>query len=113
MKRGPIMRRYLRTWFIFDFIATLPYTWFIADRVVDYWPDDDFDETAEIGKGNVLKTILNSPYVNSYLETDRLVSTLADFDLAQTMRLLKLARFVRVIKLNQIFKLRKLVYRVS
>lgn len=29
MKRGPIMRRYLRTWFIFDFIATIPYTWFI------------------------------------------------------------------------------------
>jgi hypothetical protein len=48
-----------------------------------------------------------------FLETERLISTLADFDLAQTMRLLKLARFVRVIKMNQVFKMRKLIYRVS
>jgi hypothetical protein len=54
MKRGPIMRRYLRTWFIFDFIATIPYAWFIKDRDVDYWPDDDFDETAEINKEIIL-----------------------------------------------------------
>jgi hypothetical protein len=54
MKRGPIMRRYLRTWFIFDFIATIPYTWFIKDRDVDYWPDDDFDETAEINREIIL-----------------------------------------------------------
>jgi hypothetical protein len=105
MKRGPIMRRYLRTWFIFDIIATLPYTWFIKDRDVDYWPDDDFDETAELNKAMV-------GTMHSYLQTDKLVSTLGDFDLAQTMRLLKLTRCVRVIKLNQVFKLRKLVYRV-
>ena len=42
-----------------------------------------------------------------------MVTTLADFDPAQTMRLLKLARFVRVIKINQVFKLRRLVYTVS
>ncbi len=60
MKRGPIMRRYLRTWFIFDFIATIPYTWFIKDRVVDYWPDDDFDETAEINKSNILVGTVHS-----------------------------------------------------
>ncbi len=101
------MRRYLRTWFIFDIIATLPYTWFIKDRDVDYWPDDDFDETAELNKA-LVGTMMHS----YHLETDKLVSTLGDFDLAQTMRLLKLTRCVRVIKLNQVFKLRKLVYRV-
>lgn len=99
------MRRYLRTWFIFDIIATLPYTWFIKDRDVDYWPDDDFDELEGLNKGLV-------GTMHSYLQTDKLVSTLGDFDLAQTMRLLKLTRCVRVIKLNQVFKLRKLVYRV-
>ena len=102
------MYRYLRTWFIFDFIASIPYTWFIKDRDVDYWPDDDFDETAEINKDQ--STILA---IHNLLDTDRLISTLADFDLAQTMRLLKLARFVRVIKMNQVFKMRKLIYRVS
>ena len=105
------MWRYLRTWFIFDFIASMPYTWFIKDRDVDYWPDDDFDETAEIKKDS--GTILAAASYNNFLETDRLISTLADFDLAQTMRLLKLVRFVRVIKLNQVFKMRKLIYRVS
>jgi len=48
MKRGPIMRHYLRTWFIIDFLATIPYSWFVKDLVIDYWPDDDFDETAEL-----------------------------------------------------------------
>ena len=106
MKRGPIMKRYLRTWFIFDFIATLPITWFIPERNVDYWPDDDFDETAAInGDSNMFLT-------RSLLETERLVSTLSDFDPAQTFRLLKLFRFVRVIKINQVFKLRRLIYRV-
>lgn len=113
MRRGPIIWRYLRTWFIFDFIASVPYTWFIKDRDVDYWPDDDFDETAEIKQdgGSILAAAMGRGQV--FLETDRLISTLADFDLAQTMRLLKLARFVRVIKMNQVFKMRKLIYRVS
>ncbi len=71
MKRGPIIRRYIRTWFIFDFIATLPITWFIPERNVDYWPDDDFDETAAL-KDDLM--------ARSFLETDRLVSTLTDFD---------------------------------
>lgn len=48
MKRGPIMRHYLRTWFPIDLLATLPYAWLVKDRNIDYWPDDDFDETAEI-----------------------------------------------------------------
>ena len=75
MKRGPIMKRYMRTWFIFDFIATIPISWFIPDRNVDYWPDDDFDETAALkdDQGNIFMA-------KSYLETDRLVSTLSDFD---------------------------------
>jgi len=96
MKRGPIMKRYLRTWFLFDFIATIPVTWFIPERNVDYWPDDDFDETAALKdeKGDIFEGL------RQLLETDRLVTTLADFDPAQTMRLLKLARFVRVIKIN-------------
>ena len=96
MKRGPIMKRYLRTWFLFDFIATIPVTWFIPERNVDYWPDDDFDETAALKdeKGDIFLG------ASQFLETDRLVTTLADFDPAQTMRLLKLVRFVRVIKIN-------------
>ena len=103
------MKHYLRTWFLFDFIATIPVTWFIPERNVDYWPDDDFDETAAL-KGDTGGIFVG---MRQFLETDRLVTTLADFDPAQAMRLLKLARFVRVIKINQVFKLRRLVYRVS
>ena len=74
---------------------------------MDYWPDDDFDETAALSdSGSIFMG-------RSFLETDRLVTTLADFDPAQTMMLLKLIRFVRVIKINQVFKLRRLVYRVN
>lgn len=80
MRRGPIIRHYLRTWFIFDFIATIPFTWFIADRDVDYWPDDDFDETAAIENGISLVRYNHLPH--QFLETDRLVATLSDFDLA-------------------------------
>jgi hypothetical protein len=98
------MRHYLRTWFIFDFIATIPITWFIPERNVDYWPDDGFDETEALKDDTLM--------ARSFLETDRLVTTLTDFDPAQTMRLLKLLRFVRIIKINQVFKLRRLVYRV-
>jgi hypothetical protein len=74
MRRGPIIKRYLRTWFIFDFVATIPITWFIPERNVDYWPDDDFDETAALdGDANIFNT-------RSFLDTDRLVTTLSDFD---------------------------------
>lgn len=52
MKRGPIFRHYLRTWFIIDFISTLPISWFIPETNIDFWPDDDFDETAEIASGS-------------------------------------------------------------
>ena len=48
MKRGPIIRHYLRTWFIFDALATIPWSWAFKDKDIDYWPDDDFDETAVI-----------------------------------------------------------------
>lgn len=44
MKRGPIIRHYLRTWFLVDFLATIPYSWFTMDKDVDYWPYDGFDE---------------------------------------------------------------------
>ena len=107
MKRGPIMKRYIRTWFLFDFMATLPITWFIPERNVDYWPDDDFDETSALNNDQATLMVRRS-----FLETDKLVTTLADFDPAQTLRLLKLFRFVRIIKINQVFKLRRLVYRV-
>lgn len=45
MKRGKIVRHYLKTWFIIDFIATLPLSWFVEDLDIDYWPYDGFDET--------------------------------------------------------------------
>ena len=50
MKRGPIIKHYLRTWFLLDLVSTFPYSWFVKERNVDYWPDDGFDEiTAEDG----------------------------------------------------------------
>lgn len=52
MRRGPIIRHYLRTWFLIDLIATFPYSWFFKERSIDYWPDDDFDEINEISNDN-------------------------------------------------------------
>ena len=51
---------------------------------------------------------------NSFnVDSSQFSSGLSDFDIAQTVRLMKLIRFVKVVKVNQIFKLRKLIYRVS
>jgi hypothetical protein len=112
MKRGPIIRHYLKTWFIVDFLSTIPYSWFIKERDIDYWPDDDFDETAAVDDQNNWFFSRHFSRIGSiYLETDKYVSALSDFDPAQTARLMKLIRFIRVIKINQIFKLRKLIYR--
>lgn len=76
MKRGKIVRHYLRTWFIIDFIATIPYSWFVMDKDIDYWPDDDFDETAALGGTSVFHTL------HSFLSTEKLAGTLSQFDLA-------------------------------
>lgn len=81
MKRGPIMRHYLRTWFIIDFIATIPYSWFVYDRVIDYWPDDDFDETAELDTDWNIYSHSIGKVVNTFVDTDRYVN-LSEFDLA-------------------------------
>jgi hypothetical protein len=51
MKRGKIVRHYLKKWFIVDLIATLPISWFIQDLDIDYWPYDGFDETNAIDSG--------------------------------------------------------------
>lgn len=51
MKRGKIVRHYLKTWFIIDLIATLPLSWFVEDLDIDYWPYDGFDETQAINSG--------------------------------------------------------------
>lgn len=76
MKRGKIVRHYLRTWFIIDFIATIPYSWFATDKDIDYWPDDDFDETAALSGTSVFHTL------HSFLSTEKLAGTLSQFDLA-------------------------------
>lgn len=110
MARGPIIKHYLRTWFLVDLLATLPYSWFTKDRDIDYWPNDDFDEIGAMKYS--LPTELFS--LNSFnVDSSKFSSELSDFDLAQTVRLMKLIRVVKFIKINQIFKLRKLIYRVS
>jgi hypothetical protein len=119
MKRGPIMRHYLRTWFIVDLLATIPWSWLVKDRMIDYWPDDDFDETAELNDDDwniYVSTEVNgsggfiSKVSRLLVDTSRYMN-LSESDMAQALRLMKLIRFIRVIKLTQIFKLRKLIYR--
>ena len=82
MKRGLIIKHYLRTWFIIDLIATLPYTWFVSERNIDYWPDDDFDETEEIDSEGNLWYTKNLAMRRILLETSKYIDTLASFDLA-------------------------------
>ena len=77
MKRGLIVRHYLRTWFIIDLLATIPLSWFFEDLVIDYWPDDGFDETEEIIKDD--QGILFS---KSYVDTTKYSNTLSVFDIA-------------------------------
>jgi len=83
MKRRHIMCRYLKTWFIVDFIASFPYTW-----VIDF--DSYYDEDGGIKR------------------TDAVVH-----HTSQLLRLLKIIRFVRIIRLIRLFKLRKLVNKVN
>jgi len=41
MKRGVIIKHYLRTWFIIDLLASFPYAWVIKDKKIDYWPEEE------------------------------------------------------------------------
>lgn len=72
MKRGPIFKHYLRTWFFLDFIATVPITWFLPEKKIDYWPDDDFDEIEAETAGGI--------FMNLAVETNKFAA-FADFDL--------------------------------
>lgn len=47
MKRGVIIKHYLRTWFLIDFIATFPYSWIIKDKKIDYWPEEHMQSEEE------------------------------------------------------------------
>ena len=82
MKRRLVMLRYLKTWFIVDFIASFPYTW-----VIDF--DSYYDEDGQIKKADAVV-----------------------HHTSQLLRLLKIIRFVRIIRLIRLFKLRKLVNKV-
>ena len=82
MKRRHIMCRYLKTWFIVDFIASFPYTW-----VIDF--DSYYDEDGNINRSDAVA-----------------------HQTSQLLRLLKIIRFVRIIRLIRLFKLRKLVNKV-
>ena len=82
MKRRHIMCRYLKTWFIVDFIASFPYTW-----IIDF--DSFYDED-----GNITRV----DYVAHHT--------------SQLLRLLKIIRFVRLIRLIRLLKLRRLVNKV-
>lgn len=45
-------------------------------------------------------------------DTVPVAGLLKQFDTASTLRLLKLVRFIKIVKLGEIFKLRKLIYKV-
>jgi hypothetical protein len=112
MKRGPIIRHYLRTWFIFDLLATFPFNWIFPDAKVDYWPDDGFDEiNSDDGRIFIAKAF--GSYLGYTLDAVATASPIYDIDLPQILRLLKMLRFPRLLKVTKIFKLRKLIYRVS
>lgn len=83
MKRRHIMCRYLKTWFVIDLLASIPFAWFISD-------DDIYNEDGEL------------------MVTDALVH-----HTSQLLRLLKIVRFMRIIRMIRLFKLRGLVNRVS
>ena len=131
MKRGPIIRRYLRTWFLIDLISSFPYSWIFHDSKIEYWPADDFDSanSVPVDPGAYINNLISgisslrllSISDHSLLNPRRLnalpqaftATSATDFSLPQLLRLLKLIRFIRIVKLFQIFKLRKFVYRVS
>ena len=100
MKRGPIVRHYMRTWFVIDLLATFPWSWFFADRNIDYWPDDDFDETADINNGVFHSMVMGGQVGHNFLDTEKFVDRLSDFDIAQTVRLMKLIRFIKIIRVT-------------
>ena len=77
------MCRYLKTWFIIDLLASIPFAWFISD-------DDLYNDDGEL------------------IRSDALVH-----HTSQLLRLLKIVRFMRIIRMIRLFKLRGLVNRVS
>lgn len=85
MKRRHIMCRYLKTWFIIDLLASIPFSWFISE-------DDLYHHDGEL---------MGS-------DPDALVH-----HTSQLLRLLKIVRFMRIIRMIRLFKLRGLVNRVS
>ena len=85
MKRRHIMCRYLKTWFIIDLLASIPFSWFISE-------DDLYHHDGEL---------MGS-------DPDALVH-----HTSQLLRLLKIVRFMRIIRMIRLFELRGLVNRVS
>ena len=85
MKRRHIMCRYLKTWFIIDLLASIPFAWFITD-------DDLYNEDGELMRSADAALVHHT---------------------SQLLRLLKIVRFMRIIRMIRLFKLRGLVNRVS
>jgi hypothetical protein len=56
LKRGPIVRRYFKTWFFPDLFASFPYTWFLR---YTYVPDIDNLEEDD-GYDNIVNTVVES-----------------------------------------------------
>jgi len=76
------MCRYLRTWFVLDFISAIPFAWLIPDEVLT---PEELDAQRQ-------EAIVHHP--------------------SQLLRLLKFVRIMRIIRLIRLFKLRGLVNRV-
>ena len=115
MKRGIIIKHYLRTWFLIDLIATFPYSWIVTDKKIEYWPEeheikDESDSSNAIDSNN--STIANvgimyDPYLpfnyhykvlSAGLPPVFTTTSATDFGLPALLRLLKLVRLVRLIK---------------
>jgi hyperpolarization activated cyclic nucleotide-gated potassium channel 2 len=85
LRRRKIVRRYLRSWFWLDLIATFPYGWFIAATT-----DITLDDIEMSGQQTKGWTMPASLYF---------------------LRLMKIIRFLRILRLIRMFKLRGLVQR--
>ena len=121
MNRKKIAITYLKTWFIFDIIASFPYDLFILGR--DYFNVNIYSEDKNI-KNFLSFNKLNSDIALNTLDKSKLIykyfknidynkSILRKTQIIKLIRLLKITKFIKLLRLIRLAKLKPLIFLIE